>query len=100
MSGTHPKPWAAHEAPKTAHYRWTVFDATGAAVAIGMNDADARMIVAAVNSHADLLAACEAAVEAIEQNIDDEDTDDGAPTWAQALHMQLQAAITKARGTT
>jgi hypothetical protein len=58
----------------------------------------AEQIVSAVNSQADLLAACKAAAKAIEENIDDEDTDDGAPTWAQALHMQLEAALSKAEG--
>ena len=54
-------------------------------------DANARLIAAAP----DLLAACEAAVEAIEKNISDEPY---APAWAARLHTQLKVAIAKAIG--
>lgn len=52
--------------------------------------ANARLIAAAP----DLLAACEAAVEAIEEHVSDEPE---APAWAAKLHKQLEAAIAKAR---
>lgn len=100
MSSTHtPGPWTATKGRTQWNVRAPNLHMTLLDTRHGhpeLKKANAMLAAAAP----DLLAACEAAVEAIEQNIDDEDTDDGAPTWAQALHMQLQAAISKARGTT
>jgi len=102
VSSTHQKPWRAiakYDGPQHDPKYWVVIDDQERVIVDTLNadsrwNADeqevfVRMIVSAVNSHADLLAACEQALNIITL------TDDAPNTVA-----QIKTALAKARGTT
>ena len=75
-----------------------IVDADGDSIAEYLWKDDAEQIVHAVNFHAELLAACKAALPNIERFVKPMGDDLGLPTSENYLVKQIASAIAKAKG--
>ena len=95
MSSTYPKPWSLSGMFAGSH---RVVDANGYEVSLCDDLPTALEIVSAVNSHADLLAACEAAEKFMGTLTQWANSDPAQQSEAFAVLQSVKAAISKARG--